>query len=167
MKAFQSANFVTDNYYSIERVYISNQNFGILKKNETLPAFAENIKSIELSSNAISDIENGTFDKFNQLETLKISGNKLKNLSSGVLTEKLGKTLTTLRLNEYQLSVTSIDFKYMTNLNTLDLDNNNYIDKVIASSTWTFPKSLSNLTTLILNYCNITNISENAFENLR
>uniref|UniRef100_A0AC34FQS6 Uncharacterized protein n=1 Tax=Panagrolaimus sp. ES5 TaxID=591445 RepID=A0AC34FQS6_9BILA len=165
--AFQNANIqILNPDFIVESVSLSEQNFGVLKKNETLPTYARNITNLRLSLNEISDIENGTFDNFDQLQSLTLSGNNIKNLSSEVFTEKLGKTLTSLTLNEPSLSFSSIDFKYFTNLQSLDLSDNYNVGKAIASSTLIFPKSLSNLTTLYLNNCNITIIPENIFGNL-
>uniref|UniRef100_A0A914PD44 Uncharacterized protein n=1 Tax=Panagrolaimus davidi TaxID=227884 RepID=A0A914PD44_9BILA len=134
---------------------------------ETLPNIAENINYLTLDSNKITDIENGTFDKFNKLEHLSLGNNETKNLTDGVLTEKLGSTLKNLNLGGNSLNILQTDFKYMTNLKSLYLDKSYNVEKVFASnSTWKFPKSLSNLETLSLSGCNIASIPDNIFENL-
>uniref|UniRef100_A0AC35FHD2 Uncharacterized protein n=1 Tax=Panagrolaimus sp. PS1159 TaxID=55785 RepID=A0AC35FHD2_9BILA len=164
---FKNTNIqIINKNFTAEYVAFNGQSFGSLKKDETLPNIAENIKYLSLDSNKITDIENRTFDRFNKLEHLSLNNNEIKNLTDGVLTEKLGSTLKTLDLSGYSLNTLQIEFKYMTNLKTLYLDNS-YVGKIFASNlAWKFPKSLSNLKTLSLTRCNITSIPNNVFENL-
>uniref|UniRef100_A0A914QZW9 Uncharacterized protein n=1 Tax=Panagrolaimus davidi TaxID=227884 RepID=A0A914QZW9_9BILA len=168
-KPFKNANIEILNSNSnltIEYAYFNHQNFGILKKNETLPALATNIKHLYLPENKITDIENGTFDKFDKLEILSLSQNPVKSLSGDVLTQKLGSTLKELYLDFSTISLSSINFEYMTNLKKLQISHNSKIGEDFAISLFKFPKSLSNLTHLDLSACNIKNISENVFDNL-
>ena len=92
----------------------------------------------------------------------------MTNLTSGVLTKTLGSRLVKLDLGSNTLlSLSSIDFKYMTKLETLHFYNNFQIGKDFASS-WIFPSQyLPSLKTLNLKGCNIKNVSANTFENLK
>uniref|UniRef100_A0A914PNB6 Uncharacterized protein n=1 Tax=Panagrolaimus davidi TaxID=227884 RepID=A0A914PNB6_9BILA len=91
---FKHANIqVANPNVTVEYVYLSDQQFGTLKKDELLPTYAKTIKSLRFSANAITNIENGTFNNFEQLRDLAFSGNSLKNLTAEVLTGTLGKTL--------------------------------------------------------------------------
>uniref|UniRef100_A0AC35EVP2 Uncharacterized protein n=1 Tax=Panagrolaimus sp. PS1159 TaxID=55785 RepID=A0AC35EVP2_9BILA len=153
--------------FTVEYVDIEEQNFGILKKDKTLPDIAKNVKILQLSFNNITMIEDGTFDKFDNLENLILNSNKIQNMSSKVLTEKLGSKLKHLNLNDNKVSLSSLNFTYLTNLNSLSLGFNQNIGKELtSSSTWEFPKELANLIDLNFFLCKITIIPDNMFKNL-
>lgn len=72
------------NYYSQLTLELSGKNINDLDGLRTIPGI-ENIKVINLSHNAITDWNPGTFDGLN-LDTLNLSYNKIKTLKSGAFT---------------------------------------------------------------------------------
>lgn len=114
-------------------------------------------------SGSIKGIGDGAFDAFTKLKTLIISKAEIQNISSSVLTSKLGSTLRELDLSFNLISrLSSNTFKHLANLLTLNLSFNMNLNLSIPI----FSSALSNLKSLNLEECGLTNLTNTIFSNL-
>uniref|UniRef100_A0A914YJN3 Uncharacterized protein n=1 Tax=Panagrolaimus superbus TaxID=310955 RepID=A0A914YJN3_9BILA len=152
--------------FTVKSAKFNNDYIQILRKRKILPGREYSVQSLDFQHNWITEIENGTFDEFLKIETLILSNNRLTKIDENVLTETLGKTLTSLDFKENNFQqLSSKTFMYLKKLEFLGLSDNPglvpYFNKNIFSA------SLKNLKHLDLSWCNISILEDDAFSNLR
>uniref|UniRef100_A0AC35FV31 Uncharacterized protein n=1 Tax=Panagrolaimus sp. PS1159 TaxID=55785 RepID=A0AC35FV31_9BILA len=123
------------------------------------------IKSLEFINVEITKIDSSVFDDLTSLETLIFGRSTFPFFDENVLTKNIGKTLTTLTLHGCEIQEINLSsFKNLVNLQKLDLHFNLQLNGKLNGK---FPKSLSKLKILNLEFCNLTFLADDTFENLK
>uniref|UniRef100_A0A914YVW9 Uncharacterized protein n=1 Tax=Panagrolaimus superbus TaxID=310955 RepID=A0A914YVW9_9BILA len=155
---------IKDKKFLLKNVEINDNAITILKKDYIFPKNAKTIVVLDFHDNHISEIENEAFDDFDFLEELNFNHNLMTAIDNKVFTKKLGTRLLRLNLNSNKIQhLTFYSFKYLTELINLDLSQN----KDLEVDSDIFGKSLSKLETLNMKWCEIKELDEDTFVNLK
>jgi Leucine-rich repeat (LRR) protein len=155
-----------DGSFTAKYVNFKNNDIKKLEYRAILPGMDYEVKDLDFSNNKISKIEDKSFDAFENLAKLHLSSNRLKTISNGYLTKKVGKSLHQLFLDDNEIKkIPANAFLNLKNLTELVLDGN--IGLKLSKDI--FPAALSNLEILSLDRCNISleDLEDDVFQNLK
>uniref|UniRef100_A0A914QG57 Uncharacterized protein n=1 Tax=Panagrolaimus davidi TaxID=227884 RepID=A0A914QG57_9BILA len=133
-----------------------------MEKDKIFPGYEHLIENLEIQFSEIKSIEEKAFDKFNKLYSLTLSNCEFPNITDGIFTKELGKTLKSLNL--YKNAFTKLNsnvFQNLTKLTYLNLGSNKIQSSLVKEL---FPISLQKLD---LSFCKIEILDDNIFENLK
>uniref|UniRef100_A0AC34GQZ7 Uncharacterized protein n=1 Tax=Panagrolaimus sp. ES5 TaxID=591445 RepID=A0AC34GQZ7_9BILA len=150
--------------FLLKNVELNDNAITVLKKGFIFPKNIKTIVILNFGNNHISEIENEAFDSFNSLEELDLNSNTITEIDKKVFTKKLGATLLRLKLDKNKIQeLTSNSFKYLTELVYLDLSRNKKLEVDLGI----FSKSLAKLETLKMGSCDIEELDDDTFYNLK
>uniref|UniRef100_A0A914QP42 LRRCT domain-containing protein n=1 Tax=Panagrolaimus davidi TaxID=227884 RepID=A0A914QP42_9BILA len=155
-----------DGSFTAKYVNFKNNDIKKLEYRAILPGMDYEVEDLDFSNNKISKIEDKSFDAFENLSKLHLSSNRLKTISNGYLTKKVGKSLHQLFLDDNEIKkIPANAFVNLKNLTKLVLDGN--IGLKLSKDI--FPAALSNLEILSLDRCNISleDLNDDVFQNLK
>jgi Leucine-rich repeat (LRR) protein len=162
----QSASISMGSDFTPKYVYLTGNKIRYLEQDSLLPGMRATVEGIDLGFNQIDFIDEGAFDKFDNLRKLRLNHNWLKINQSmdGWITKELGNKLEVLNLAYNSIKFLNDGaFDSLHKLKKLILDGNVGLQLTAK----TFKKDgLEVLETLSLDNCGIKNLDPNVFTNL-
>uniref|UniRef100_A0AC35FU40 LRRCT domain-containing protein n=1 Tax=Panagrolaimus sp. PS1159 TaxID=55785 RepID=A0AC35FU40_9BILA len=159
---FRSTNLkIMNESFVVKQVKFYENALTTLQKDKVLPGNEGTVEIMNLESNNIHYIDNGTFDSFTALKELDLTNNYLTNVSGNILTKEFGLILQKLNLKQNLFtSITALDFSNLMELKDLSLYGNpNYIHENAFGYAYN-KSSPPPLESFSVEYCNLSTIPE-------